>query len=103
MDGVGVDAEVVVDGGGDVLGADGAVDDVLAAGAAAADGLAEAQAAAGEEDAEGVAPVVAAGVAVHARGAAEFAHDDDEGALELAALDQVFDQGGDGGVERWNE
>src|SRR5687768_12827186 len=75
--GGGVDAEVVVERGEDVLVVEGAVLDRLAQVVGRADGLAVAEAAASEEATADGGPVVAAAVLVDPGGAAELAPDDD--------------------------
>src|SRR5207244_7232647 len=89
--GVGVDAEGGVGGGDHFLRVDGALVGVAVIGAAA-DELPAADAGAGHEHAHDVDPVVAAALGVELRGAAEFAHDEDEGAFQHAALVEVFKQ-----------
>lgn len=88
-----VDAEGVVDGGGEVLGAVGRGDGVggvfvgLAVDAAAAD------AGSGEQGGEQHAPVVAASGAVELRGATHFAKADDERFVEQAPFIEVCQEG----------
>ena len=98
-EGVGVDAQVVVDGGQDVV-----VVDRSAGGRAAelvgrADDLADLHAAAGEQGRVDPRPVVAAGVLVDLGRAAELAPDDHRDVPVQTAGVDVLDQGGDPLVE----
>ncbi len=99
-EGVGVDAQVVVDGGQDVL-----VVDRPAGGRAAqlvgrADHLADLHAAAEEQGRVDPGPVVAAGVLVDLGRAAELAPDDHGDVAVEAAVVDVLDQGRDPLVEQ---
>src|SRR4051812_4438167 len=104
----GVNAEVLVDGGEEVAGAAGALNDVFAAFVAGADDAAGLDAAAGPDIRKGAGPVVAAGLDGAGGGAgvagtgaaveadlgraAELAGDDDEDApIEAAGVD-VLDE-----------
>ena len=96
---VGGDAEAAVDGCDDLGGGDrvrlrAGAD--LVAGAVDVAGL---DSAAGEEERVAEIPVVAAGGGVDLGASAELAHDDDQGAVEHAAGDQVVEQARDGRVE----
>src|SRR5262245_54206099 len=87
----GVDAQVMIDGGGDVERVDGPVNNLLAAGAGAANHLAHLHPDAGHQHAERVAPAVTAGILFHSRSSAELAHRDDQRFFEQTAVDQVGD------------
>ena len=103
----GVDADLAVDGRGEVGGG------VTGGGGVGADLVGGAQdeagagAAAGDQRGEDAAPVVApgaggvgdGGLLADARGAAELAGDDQEDVVGQAAGVEVFDQGGDAAVE----
>lgn len=94
--GGGIDAEEMEHGGGEVIGSDevfGGIGGVLIGGA---EGESAFHPAAGEEDGVAVGPVIAADVSVDARGAAEFAHPEDEGGVEQAAFVEIREQGGQG-------
>ena len=91
-----VDAHEVVDGGGDVVGGDGIFCGFAAGFVGRAVDEAAFHAAAGEEDGVALGPVVAGGAGVDFWGAAEFAHPDDEGFVEHAALFEVEEEGGEG-------
>src|SRR5581483_12176992 len=98
------DAQGVVDGGGQVFGADGAIDGIRCGVVGGAKDVAGTDAAAGQEDGVAVDPVIAAvgaaGAAVaDARLASHFAHEHDQGIFEHAALGQVLDQGGEAAVQ----
>ena len=81
---------------GDVGGVDRVLDPL---GVGRADDPAAPDAAAGERDAEAIGPVVAAVERVDLGRSAELARAEDDGPIELAALFQVADQGGEGRVE----
>src|SRR5688572_30795038 len=89
---VGIDAERFVDRGDHVAWADRAILHIRGLAVRFADDRAAADAAAGEPHAVAIGPVIAAAVAVDARRAAHFAHDDDERLVEQAAGLQVFQQ-----------
>ena len=101
--GCGVDAEVTVDRGQDVLRVFGVVFDDGGVGVGGADGSAALDSPTGEGGAEGAHPVVAAGGGVHARGAAVFPPGDDERRLQQPPLVEVFDEGRVGLVEGGEE
>ena len=94
-----VDAELVIEGGEDVLIVHGPILRFFAQAVGRTDDLAHAHAAAGQEGARRLGPVVAAGGFVDAWSAAEFAPGDDADILVEAAGVQVFDQGGDSLIE----
>src|SRR5262245_55380963 len=81
-----VDAELAVDGGGQVFGADRAAADFHSPGVRGADHLAAADAAAGDHHREDPGVVIAAAVPVDHRGPAELAHRDHHRVLEQAPL-----------------
>lgn len=91
-----IESEAGEDGGGEVSGGDGIGVGVGSDLVAGAPSLAPLDPAAGEDDAVAVGPVVASAGGVDARGATEFAHSDDEGTVEEAALVKVFQEGGVG-------
>ena len=97
--GVHVDAEVVVEGGEDFLKGDGAAVGFAAETVGGADDLAALHAAAGEEGHGDAGPVVATDLGADARGAAEFAPDEDGDVFVESALVEVVNEGGDGLVE----
>ena len=96
-----VEAELVEEGGVDVVNVDGVFDGAEAEFVGLTVDGAAFEAAAGEPHGEGVDVVVAAGgFADFAHGgAAEFAAPDDDGVIEEAALFEVFDEGGGGLVD----
>lgn len=111
-DAVGVDAEVVVERGDEVLDADSAFGGVFASDVGGADDLAGGDAAAAEDERHRAGPVIAAGLhrtgraagdaaagtrrVVDLRSAAEVAADDDQRAAVEAPFVNLFDQHGDG-------
>ena len=90
-----VDAELVIEGGEDVLIVHGPILRFLAQAVGRTDDLAHAHAAAGQECARRLGPVVSAGGFVDAWRAAEFAPGDDADILVQAAGVQIFDKSGD--------
>ena len=96
---MGGDAEVVVEGGHDLLEVDRSVLGMFAETIGRADDLAGPHAAAGEEGGGDGGPVVAAGVLVDPRRPAELAPGDDGRVLEHVVGVEVFDQGAHALVE----
>src|SRR5439155_25535187 len=82
---VGDDAELVVDGRGQVLGADRVALRLAGGGVAGAVDVSLLDPAAGQDDAEDLGPVVAAGVLVDLGRPAELAGDHHQGLLQLAS------------------
>lgn len=96
---VGVDAELVVDRGGEVFDRHGVVFRFCAEGVGGTVDHALFEAATGEEDGEDFGPVVASAGSIDFGGAAEFGGDHDEGAVEETAFGEVVDEAGVGLVE----
>src|ERR1051326_3666981 len=98
-----VDAKLMTDGGREIFGSVRIRCRLFGASVRIADDLAAEDAAATHGDGETVAPVIAAGIFVYARRAAELAGHDNEGAFEHAAIGEVAEQRGHGGIERRQE
>ncbi len=106
-DGVGVDADGVVDGGDDVDGVSGILQRGGAGGVGLAVDVAAFDAGTGEDSGVAIRPVVAAVVAVAVatgadaalRAAAEFAEGDDERFVEEATFVEIRDEGGKAAIE----
>src|SRR3954462_3744009 len=99
---VGDDAELFVHGGGHVFDGEGILVRLGGGGVGGAVDLALLETPAGQEDREDLGPVVAALVLVDFGGAAEFAADHDDGAVEEAALFEIDDQCGQCFIEGWH-
>ena len=94
-----VDAELLVEGGAEILDRDGAFGGVGAVGVAGADDLAAGNAGAGRRDREHARPVVASGGVVDLRGAAELAEGQHERRIEQAPRLHVLQQRREGLIE----
>lgn len=95
----GVDAQLGVERGGEILRSADLVRGVVAAGIGGADHVPTGHAGPGEEDGHGPGPVVASGVLVDLRSPAEFPESDHQGPVEQAAVVEVGEEGSDTLIE----
>ncbi len=98
-DSLGVDAEYMEDGRGEVMGSQRVARGVSADAIACAEHLAAGNARAGQRKAKHMAPVIAPPHAVDARRPAEFADRDDQRLLQQTAVLQVIQERREGDVE----